>query len=221
MINESHILPPPSTPPPRAPKRSEQLVGAQFATPKKRRPPRKDNVVVSRPDAALRQALLEKELRELKEPQPTGVHPSEELPDEDVEMADAHSPPRSIDDKLDHDFPMHSSDLPADTANTVPPRRTQPDEESTKLYGSWLALIPSLLPAYLDYMKAAQGRMGQSCSPQPKFLCRSGKCEIKESAILCLHFDCECSIAHHYWYIDAALCQILCLCRSSTVLVLA
>ncbi|KAI0628590.1 hypothetical protein C8Q77DRAFT_1067705 [Trametes polyzona] len=68
-------------------------------------------------------------------------------------------------------------------------RRIQPDDDSQKLYGSWLALIPSLVPAYLGYMQAVQGRMGQSGFKQTEHSCPSGKCIVKESTILCLYFD--------------------------------
>ncbi|OJT05110.1 hypothetical protein TRAPUB_4175, partial [Trametes pubescens] len=191
MIDDSHILPPPSTPPPRPPNRSEQPVGVQFATPKKRRPPRKDATIVSRPDAALRQRVLEEELRKLKEAHSHSYHlgPHEEET-EDVEMVDLEPPSRSADDTEEHDSqPAQVVDDPPQDPSTVLPRRVQPDEDSQKLYGSWLALIPMLVPPYLQYMQDAQGRMGQPVFTQQKFSCPSGKCTVKESSILCLHFD--------------------------------
>lgn len=166
-------------------------MGVQFATPKKRRPPRKDAALVPRPDAALRQRVLEEELRKLKEvpshSYPSGTHEEEQI--EDVEMADLDSP---ANDTTEEDArPIQIEDPPQDPS-TVLPRRIQPDDDSKKLYGSWLALIPTLVPPYLQYMQDAQGQMGRpGPSIQQKLLCPSGKCTVRESTILCLHFDCK------------------------------
>lgn len=92
---------------------------------------------------------------------------------------------------------MHSGTSPPPGPSTAPPRRTQPDQESQKLYNSWLALIPTLIPAYLGYMQDVQGRTGQPLEQQTS--CRTGRCAMEESSILCLHFDCECVLStKHY-----------------------
>lgn len=191
-MDESYILPPPATPPRRPPERSQQPVGAQFATPQKRRPPRKDSAIVHRPGVALRQQRLTEELNALMHADeqsssqitPTSVDPDIEMPDfeaaHDVGTEDLDSP------AVDQSLPK--SDLP--------PRRLLPDATTEKLYATWLALVPSLVPAYLDYLQVSQARIGQHPALR-QWACDSKMCLKKDFTILCLHSHCEDNLNHY------------------------
>ncbi|KAI0628535.1 hypothetical protein C8Q77DRAFT_1067668 [Trametes polyzona] len=80
--------------------------------------------------------------------------------------------------------------VPTEPEDDTRTRRLQPDEDSNALYTAWLALIPTLVPVYLTYLEAVQGRVHEpSIEPQP-FTCPSGKCTVYTSTVLCLHFKC-------------------------------
>ncbi|KAI1784417.1 hypothetical protein LXA43DRAFT_1066776 [Ganoderma leucocontextum] len=65
MDLDSHILPPPTTPPPRPSKRSHQLVGMHFESPKRRRPWLKDSELVLRPGLAHQEQELTAKLNSM------------------------------------------------------------------------------------------------------------------------------------------------------------
>ncbi len=190
-MDDSYILPPPGTPPRRPPERSQQLVGAQFATPQKRRPPQKNSAIVNRPSVALRQQKLAQDLHAMLQPQGSSKHVEshdlESYEDNDVEMPDA-------DDTLAiHDDGAEDAHLPDDnlqSGDAHKQRRVLPDSVTEKLYGTWLALIPTLVPNYLDYLQISQARTGE-LAPSQELACISQRCTKKEHAILCLHSHCE------------------------------
>ncbi|OJT12711.1 hypothetical protein TRAPUB_10739 [Trametes pubescens] len=181
-MDESYVLPPPATPPRRPPERSQQPVGAHFTTPQKRRPPRKDSAIVNRPGVALRQQRLKEELHALMETDeqssnqsvPTSVDADIEMPD----VEDTHD-----DGAEDLDPPAVDKSLPQDDSL---PRRLLPDTATEKLYSTWLALVPTLVPAYLGYLQASQARIGQLPALR-QWTCHSKVCLKKDYTILCLH----------------------------------
>ncbi|KAI0676695.1 hypothetical protein C8Q78DRAFT_960079 [Trametes maxima] len=68
----------------------------------------------------------------------------------------------------------------------LPPKRLVPDGVANKLYSTWLSLIPKLVPDYLSYVQAMQGRIGAQSTFQD-ISCPSGRCTLKSSSILCLY----------------------------------
>ncbi len=181
-MDESYILPPPATPPRRPPERSQQPVGAQFSTPQKRRPPRKDSVIVNRPGVALRQQRLTQELHALMETEPACEPSSSQFAptsvDDDVEMPDAEGTYDNGTDDLDS--PAVENVISQGDSR---PRRLLPDTATEKLYATWLALVPTLIPAYLNYLQASQARIGQLPALR-QWTCSSKACPRKEYTIL-------------------------------------
>ena len=189
MDRDSHILAPPATPPRRPPKRSNQLVGVHFESPKRHRPWRKDTEPVIRPGLARQEQELAARLKSLLE-KVNGPDRAEEnvsAPQDDLcyEAApmDDCSPTSSIND-CTNGQPSQSEDEKEPRA-----RRLLPDEATQKSYNDWLLLIPELTEEYLGYMQRAIGRLGRSSGEDTHAMCASGMCTPKRTSIQCLHFD--------------------------------
>ncbi|KAI0707020.1 hypothetical protein C8Q76DRAFT_629548 [Earliella scabrosa] len=67
-------------------------------------------------------------------------------------------------------------------------RRQHPDEAAERLYAAWLSLLPSLVPDYLVYLRAAQRRIG-GASVNEEFSCQRQTCMVEATSITCLYFD--------------------------------
>ena len=67
-------------------------------------------------------------------------------------------------------------------------RRQHPDDAAQRLYTAWLSLIPSLVPEYLVYLRAAQRRIG-GASVNEEFSCWRQTCMVEATSITCLYFD--------------------------------
>ncbi len=193
----SHALPPPQTPPARPSLRSEQPVGAHFATPRKKRAPWKDTAVVVRSDALLRRQELESQLQVLlrEDEDDTGNDGMDGQSDEGTGMrVDDVSEPMLVDpDEFASSEPQPAQNV--DDTTTPParrPRRLVPDESSQRLYSSWLLLIPSLASDFLHYIRAAHGRT-KSVEPQLAVPCRLG-CKVELATVQCLYYHCMSSL---------------------------
>lgn len=106
--------------------------------------------------------------------------------DFDVEMPDTEESPDGASSAVDP-VSMADDSLPEVPSRT---RRILPDATTEKLYGSWLALVPTLVPNYLCYLQTSQARIG-ALPPSQQWACASITCSKKEYSILCLHSHCE------------------------------
>ena len=194
MDPKPYVLPPPATPPRRPPKRSNELVGVHFESPKRRRPIRKDSAIVVRPGLAQREQELSARLNIL-----LGKHqdPAPSI-DEDPQFTDPVdyaadvlgdnklaevSPQLTVPDVLDS-APVSSTD-----EKQSPSRSSVPNETAQRIYHNWLALIPTLEDEYLSYMQRAQGRLGRPLQYEPH-RCISRRCVTKAWPVQCLYADC-------------------------------
>ena len=196
MDPKSYVLPPPATPPRRPPKRSNQLVGVHFESPKRRRPMRKDSALVVRPGLAQRENELTSRLDTLlgkNKGRITSIgedfQPPESCGNDAGVMGegeDAEQPARLA-------MPENVLDPVVESSNEkqAPSRRVAPSLVQ-RLYDNWLALIPTLEDAYLSYMQHAQGRLGRQSQGEPRH-CVSRRCVAKSSPVQCLYADCT------YW----------------------
>lgn len=75
-------------------------------------------------------------------------------------------------------------------------RRTIPDFAAQNLYAKWRVLLPSLVEPLLGYLSDSVGKPLQSIDENLKAKCQGGsrRCEVKNTAVLCLYFDCK----YHY-----------------------
>ena len=192
MDPHSNVLPPPATPPRRPPKRSSQLVGVHFESPKRRRPLRKDSAIVVRPGLAQREQELSLRLNILlgKSQEPASSIAADSQPTDpidntaavraDSEDVEEFAVPETVLDSTPV-LPLHDKQTPS--------RRLVPDDTAKRLYHSWLTLIPTLDDEYLSYMQRAQGRLGRplQCEPRP---CVSRRCVTRASEVQCLYADC-------------------------------
>ncbi|KAI0630987.1 hypothetical protein C8Q77DRAFT_1130469 [Trametes polyzona] len=137
--------------------------------------------MVSRPEFALRQQKLEDELRQLKEA--STLNPGEGNAPMDIE------PSEPVGQDVVMDIPEDVAQRLVDAESSARPRRLQPDDNSKSLYAAWIALIPTLVPAYLMYLEAAQGRTRPPSTEVETFICPQGSCSIKTTSVLCLHFQ--------------------------------
>ena len=192
MDPKLNVLPPPATPPRRPPKRSNQLVGVHFESPKRRRPMRKDSAIVVRPGFARREQELTSRLDALLGKQKGPIN-------------DEHQPADFIDDPTDVLNGGEDAQEPAQAAvpeslvDSIPispphgqqasPRRSLPKKAAQRLYDNWLALIPTLEDQYLSYMQRAQGRLGRQLDGEP-YHCTSRRCVTRTSTVQCLYADC-------------------------------
>ena len=192
MDTPPYVLPPPATPPPRPLKRSNQLVGVHFESPKRRRPMRKDSAVVVRPGLARREQELSSRLNILlgKQQEPASST------DKDSQLADSidnsAGVPDDIEDVEELSVPeagLDSTPVSSLYDKQTPSRRTVPDDTAQQLYQSWLTLIPTLEDEYLSFMQRAQGRLGRPLQCEPP-RCVSRRCVTKASQVQCLYADC-------------------------------
>ena len=189
MDLDSYVLPPPATPPRRPPKRSNQLVGVHFESPKRRRPWRKDSELVVRPGLARQEQELTAKLNHmLGKLKTSGQTSSSTDSSDDLAVPETSCQPPLANPSTN---PIATSDTQDyDLEHEPHPRRILPDEVAQKLYSNWLQLIPSLLAEYLGYLEWAQGRQGRFRDDEQLELCTSGLCTTKETYVQCLHFDC-------------------------------
>lgn len=193
-MNSSYpVLPPPPTPPRRPPKRSLQIVGDHFESPRRRRRWRHDSHVVERPDLALLQKRYTDELNQLLEAAgASNSHAQENNPPPSPGDCDADD--NAVPDKcrsppdLDQDMVHDESDTHLIQEQHL--RRVLPDQAAHKLYSNWLALIPTLECNYLGYMKRIQGRVDSSFKIESS-ACSGGLCVLRDCDVQCLHFDCK------------------------------
>ena len=193
---EPYVLPPPATPPRRPLKRSNQLVGVHFESPKRRRPIRKDSTIVVRPGLAQREHELSSRLnvllgRKCQEPAPSiDENPQFTQPIDytvdvlgDNEVVEVPAQLAAPDTVLDS-APVSSTDEKQPRS-----RCSAPNEAAQRLYHNWLALIPTLEGEYLSYMQRAQGRLGRPLQYEPHH-CVSRRCVTRASQVQCLYADC-------------------------------
>ena len=188
-----------STTPP--PKRSEQLVGVHFTSPKKLggRLTKKSKAVINRPDLALRRQELEKRINSLtskpfQEPRKSdgeaGVTQYDLVHSDDIGTSTGDIYWEEHSDALEN-----VSAEPDPVANDTSARRrgnelSDPNSTTQKLFSTWLLLIPAMVPHYLAYLKASQRRFGSNPDPAP-FSCPMQTCPVNQSQVLCLYFDCK------------------------------
>ena len=186
------MLPPPSTPPPRPAKRSNQRVGEHFESPRKKRAPKKDSAIVVRPGLALRQQQLAAEINALLGTSSADDHSSEKEILGSADRAIEHDD--SADCPEEHFILQEDSSHDDAVLSTMDkrPRRVVPDAAAHRLYNNWLSLIPTLVDDYLAYMQQTQGRLGRSPALDTSS-CSDGICPVKEFTIQCLHVDCMCT----------------------------
>ncbi|KAI0349326.1 hypothetical protein OH77DRAFT_1432172 [Trametes cingulata] len=187
----------------KTPQRGQQPVGKHFATPEKRRAPRKDGVFVSRPELALRSQKLNANLHTLLEAE-EAVEPDETS--EDAEMVLEPMEPINCDVTMvdcGEDTIMETGS--GDSVAPEPAKRAARNHSDAlkSAHAAWLSLIPSLLPEYLGYLRSAHGRTTRS-SPNWTYSCPRVECVPQSCAIMCLYYDsldpmtvevvyCECS----------------------------
>ena len=194
MDPQSYVLPPPATPPRRPPKRSNQLVGVHFESPKRRRPLRKDTAIVIRPGLARREQELTSRLDTL-----LGKH-KDPIPSigKDSQPADCGNTADFVGDGEDAEQPAQLA-VPENVwdpgvvssphEKQASSRRLAPSQIAQRLYDNWLTLIPTLEDAYLTYMQHAQGRLGRQLHEEPRH-CVSRRCVTRSSPVQCLYTDC-------------------------------
>ncbi|KAI0716907.1 hypothetical protein C8Q76DRAFT_795144 [Earliella scabrosa] len=216
-MDPRYVLPPPQTPPWRPPRRDEQPVGEHFSTPQGRRAPRKNAEVVTRTNALVLRDRLAQELEDLLHPPPTpipelsdldpsSVHDAAADDISDLEMASERIPDCDIPSTMPpEDDPMvqeNHVEFTAEDAASKRSRRLQPDEAAHRLYSTWLALIPTLVPNYLTYLQAVQGRTGGGSGKLDPCDCTNRSCMLEVTSVTCLYFDhlatfeiqsCSCS----------------------------
>jgi hypothetical protein len=105
--------------------------------------------------------------------------------------------------------------IPDDNAQDNPPssqhkliteRRIHPDHSSRQLFFTWIALLPTLLVPFLDYINRSNGCI----VPLPTSLHGTCKrmCEVKTLKITCLYYNRK-SLPSLQVFITYPLCQIL------------
>ena len=188
MDYHPHILAPPTTPPRRPPKRSNQLVGVHFESPKRHRSWRRDAEPVIRPGLARQEqeltARLTSLLEKINRPSRDDNHVSDpgDTLFHDTEPTERFSPTSADNDCTDAQ-PSHSEHDPH-------PQRLLPDEAAQNLYRKWTLLVRELEEEYLGYTRQAIGRLGRSPEADTYGGCFSELCTTKSTPIQCLHFDC-------------------------------
>ena len=188
MDPDTDVLPPPATPPPRPSKRSNQLVGVHFESPKRRRPWLKDSQLVLRPGLARQELELTAKLNKMLGKIGTGEQsfPSLDSTDEQAGPENAREP--SPTPPTEH---VANSDTQERRFEDEPhTRRLLPDEVAQRLYSNWLNLMPTLHAEYLAYLERTQGRLGRFRDDDHLDLCTSRLCTTKEASVQCLYFDC-------------------------------
>ena len=193
MCPEPHALPPPATPPRRPPKRSHQVVGAHFESPKRRRPMRKDSAIVIRPGLARREQELSSRLDTLlgrhkafDAPIEKGSEPADSVSNygdlladsETVESAQLAMPENGLDSML----------MSPPNKKPAPSQSSAPSKNAQQLYDNWVSLLPTVEGDYLCYMQSAQGRLGRPLQGEPH-RCITSRCVIAASAVQCLYAD--------------------------------
>ena len=201
-MDPSQILPPPAsraTPPP---KRSDQLVGTHFTTPKKPggRLKKKSKVVVSRPDLALKKKVLEERIHALTGQDDQGssssldvtvcVTPTGENVLEDLDVIMDESDDRTVGHGHTDIFTDSELTPTAPLIKEHAKRSSVPNSASQRLFSTWLSLNSTLVPYYLTYLKASQRRLSSS-PPPAEFSCPKNTCYVHQAPILCLYFDCQ------------------------------
>ena len=203
-MDSQYVLPPPQTPPRRPPRRNEQAVGQHFSTPQGRRAPRKNAEVVTRANTLVLRDRLAQEIAELLHPPGTPTPgPSDSNPTsvdaaaaDDLSDSEMTSEPL-LDSDNPHAIPPEDDvmmqdnhvEFTAETAASKKSRRLHPDEAAHRLYSTWLALIPTLVPNYLTYLQAAQGRTGGGSGSFEPCHCMEQSCMLEVTSITCLYFD--------------------------------
>ena len=184
------VLPPPATPPRRPPKRSHQLVGEHFESPRRRRRWRQDSQIIDRPDLALLEQRYTRELDQLLRGTSNSHHPQEDGPSPPADdTSDKAASPNECSAPSDPELDKLHNESDSQEIPEAHPRRLVPDEASHKLYNNWLALIPTLYQHYLGYMKRTQGRIGRPLETKT-YTCSGGSCTgPREWEMQCLHFD--------------------------------
>lgn len=83
------------------------------------------------------------------------------------------------------------SDEPTPTSNSPKPRCLLPDKSTHSLFAKWTQAIPALIPPFLSYVAASTATITQPPSSLQS-VC-SGACVTRNSTILCLFQDRECT----------------------------
>ena len=191
MDPEHHALPPPATPPRRPPKRSNQLVGVHFESPKRRRPMRKDSAIITRPGLARREQALSSKLDALLGKNRSPV--TQEY--EDAQFTDGSNAGILADSEHAESVQLAASENPFDSTpvsspdkKSAPLQRSALNEDSQRLYDNWLTLIPTLEDGYLCYMERAQGCLGRPLQGEPH-RCILGRCVTRILAVQLSQFS--------------------------------
>lgn len=82
-------------------------------------------------------------------------------------------------------------DEPTLTSNSPKPRHLLPDKSTHSLFAKWTQAIPALIPPFLSYIAASTATITQPPSSLQS-VCL-GACVTRNSTILCLFQDCECT----------------------------
>ena len=198
MDPKPYVLPPPATPPRRPPKRSSQLVGVHFESPKRRRPARKDSALVVRPGLAQREQELTARLDTL-------LGKSKNIAEDFKHSDSIYNTADVLDDGEDAQEPAQPA-VPESVFDSIPVSsphekqtstcRSVPSQTSQRLYDNWIALIPTLEDGYLSYMQRAQGRLGRQPPHVKPHHCGSRRCTTRTSPVQCLYTDCTFSLAN-------------------------
>lgn len=170
-----------------------------------RRRKHKDSEIVIRPEASILHQRYNSEIEDLlatydksrhRTPTNNGSQPQslDYGNDEDIRMG-GNTPldiPRQISPDYDASLAGGNCDGTErqDSQESSYSRRLHPDEATYRLYHNWLALTPTLVHDYLEYMEKSQGRLGHS--PGIEALRCSGDCiAIKGHDVQCLYYDCR------------------------------
>ncbi|KAI1782383.1 hypothetical protein LXA43DRAFT_1068847 [Ganoderma leucocontextum] len=187
MDSSFPVLPPPATPPRRPPKHSHQLVGEHFESPRRRRTWRGDSQMVEWADLAILEQRYMNELTQLLGSTNKSCVPDNDLP------SSQETPEDGVADQRAAASDFEPLDECCEEETSVPkewhPRRVLPDAAAYQLYNNWLALVPTLVPDYLRYIKHTQGRLGHLFAVET-YSCPRGCRSLKDWDVQCLHFDC-------------------------------
>ncbi|KIN99430.1 hypothetical protein M404DRAFT_30479 [Pisolithus tinctorius Marx 270] len=151
-------------------------LGQHFSSPTKRHNKRKTQTNVIIPGQSAKWQCLLQQLSDLLN------HKSSPSP-----LSTINSPPPepTIPDALDDtDTIQHSGDelSPKDVADY-----SMPSVAVDRLYDNWMAVIPTIIEPYLQYMAETVGKPLITYD-KPLSGCQAG-CELKHSSLLCLYFD--------------------------------
>lgn len=185
------LLPLPRTPVRKPPGRSQQLVGAHYVSPKRRRArASKREPVQPLGHKVLEAAALAK------------MHALETVDNsnasEDARMDDGftlHDPEYDFSMEIDDTDVADANFGTCDLENNNPqpaeryPRRIVPNNVAHRLFSTWKDVLTSVVPHFLDYSRSVQGTH-LALAPQIIEPCGKDSCEQKISFVQCLYWYC-------------------------------